>query len=194
MTLLEVTGIITPVCTVLVAWLTLRNTRALKENTDLTKEVKEEVKVVKTQTDGMHTELVATKQLLGEAVGKALGKAEQREEQIADATKAATTIPTPTISPAPLHPEEHTIKVEIVKIPKEDVEVVKIQTDSIKDELIKTTQLLGEALGKAAGKAEQKKETDEDKLNAPPDKPIDVKVTNEPLITKVVTPDPKKKE
>lgn len=80
MTLLEVAGVITPICTVLVAWLTLRNTRALKENTDITKEVKEEVKVVKTQTDGMHTELVATKQLLGEAVGKALGKAEQKAE------------------------------------------------------------------------------------------------------------------
>lgn len=103
MTLLEVAGVITPICTVLVAWLTLRNTRALKENTDITKEVKEEVKVVKTQTDGMHTELVATKQLLGEAVGKALGKAEQKAETEADNLKVV--------------PPTDVVKVEVVNEP-----------------------------------------------------------------------------
>lgn len=64
--------------------------------------VKEEVGIIKTQTDGMHTELVATKQELGEAIGKALGKAEQKAETDADKLK-----PTP----------DTVVKVEVVNEP-----------------------------------------------------------------------------
>jgi hypothetical protein len=96
MSLLEVTGVLTPICTVLVAWLTLKNTKALKENTYLTKEVKNELGVVKTNTNGLTSELAATKLLLGEAVGNKAGREEQKAETEADRVRAIET-------PAPIY-------------------------------------------------------------------------------------------
>lgn len=66
-------------------------------------DVKETVDTVKTQTDGMHTELVATRQQLGEALGKEIGRAEQKAETDAGNTKIAQ--------------EATPIKVEVVNEP-----------------------------------------------------------------------------
>jgi hypothetical protein len=85
--------VLTPICTVLVAWLTLKNTKALKENTYLTKEVKNELGVVKTNTNGLTSELVATKMLLGEAIGNKAGREEQKAEIETDRAKLATEKP-----------------------------------------------------------------------------------------------------
>lgn len=71
---------------------------------------------------------------------------------------------------------------------KKEVEIVKVQTDGIKDELVQKTKELGEAIGKALGREEQKNEAASEKTQQNvSDAPIKVEVVNEPL--KVTTPD-----
>lgn len=70
---------------------------------------------------------------------------------------------------------------KLTKEVSDKVEIVKTQTDGIKDELVQKTKELGEAIGKAVGRAEQKVESEVDKAKAIPDAPIKVEVVNEPL-------------